>query len=206
MKYNFNIKDKQRFVVIVIVSLLFCVSVIVAYAEITMLSSNEHIVDTFDQLPEHQVGVVFGGGMDAPGIQSQDQKDRVTLGIDLYKKSIVQTLLLTGDDGSFRANETEYMRAQAVYGGVPLYIVEVDGKGFRTFESCKRLKEEYNYTKVIAVSQRYHLKRIIYLCSQVGVEVTGIAADDYLDKKAVSHFREPFARVKGIIDVIIYNF
>lgn len=204
---KFQIKDKQRFAVIVIASLLFCVTALVAFAEITMLSSNQYIINNINDLndKEFPIAAIFGGGMDAPGVQSQDQKDRVAVGIDLYKKNKVKTLLMTGDDGGLRYNEVDFMRAQAVYDGVPLYSVEVDGKGYRTFESCRRIKEKYKYKKILVVSQKYHLRRIIYICNSFGINTTGIAADEYLDKKGVSHFREPFARVKALLEVSLYN-
>ncbi len=205
MKYKININKNERLAATVIALLIFVIMLIVGFAEITMLSSNKNIVANISDLKEYQVGVIFGGGMDSIGIQTEDQKERVSLGIELYKKNKVKTLLMTGDDGELRNNEVDFMRAQAVYSGVPLYSVEVDGKGYRTFESCKNLKEKYGYSEILVVSQRYHLKRIIYICEQMGINTTGIAADDYLEKKAVSHFREPLARVKALIEVWLYK-
>lgn len=182
---------------------LFFLIIIVGYSEYRMQASIPFIESDMSKLPRDQVVVVFGGGMDVPGVQSADQKDRVTTGVDLYKQGIARRIIMSGDDGSKRDNEVDYMRAQAAYQGVPLYVIEMDGKGYRTYETCRRLKERFGHDRIVAVSQEYHLKRIIYLCSAFGVETIGVPADIYLGKKSRSHLREPFARVKAVLDVFV---
>ncbi len=194
-------KKKLLLALGVSVFLLSCVLALIVYAQVVIYKYNDHIITNIDELQQDNYTVVFGGGMISPGVQSLHQKERVETGVTLYKKGIASHLLMSGDDGTYKVNEVPFMKAQAVYSGVPVYEISVDGKGFRTIETCKRLATEQKQKKVIAISQQYHLTRIAYLCDFYNVEVIGVPAELVLKQEKVVSIREIFARVKAVLEV-----
>ncbi|MBP9709916.1 YdcF family protein [Patescibacteria group bacterium] len=121
--------------------------------------------------------MVLGASVKLDGTPSDALRDRVMVGIQLYKEGKVSNLLMTGDDGGFHANEVATMKRLAIEAGVPEKDILVDGHGYRTYESCKRAVQTFNIRQAIVVTQRFHLARALYLCSHLGMDAQGVAAD-----------------------------
>lgn len=150
------------------------------------------------------VALVFGGGMKDDGVtMSEMQEDRVKRAIQLYKAGKVQKLIMTGDDGGNNADEVGAMKKYAMENGVPATVIEIDPHGYNTFKSCSRAKQVFHLDEVIAISQTFHLSRILYFCSHDGIETTGLSADlrDYgwRGKIWTGGLREWLARVKAVV-------
>lgn len=159
---------------------------------------SQYIVRDINQLPEREIALVFGGGMEDDGLQSKMQEMRVKTAVELYKKGKVKKLMMTGDDGRVRFDEMRAMVYYARVNGVPVYDIMTDPHGYRTYESCYREKYVYNLASVTAISQEFHLPRIIYFCRNFGIDTIGFSADYQgyaLDFKMA--VRETLARVKG---------
>ncbi|MBP6944999.1 YdcF family protein [Patescibacteria group bacterium] len=121
--------------------------------------------------------MVLGASVKLDGTPSDALRDRVMVGIQLYKEGKVSNLLMTGDDGGFHANEVATMKRLAIEAGVPEKDILVDGHGYRTYESCKRAVQTFNIRQAIVVTQRFHLARALCLCSHLGMDAQGVAAD-----------------------------
>jgi SanA protein len=150
------------------------------------------------------VALVFGGGMKDDGVtMSEMQEDRVKRAVQLYKAGKVQKLVMTGDDGGNNADEVGAMKKFAIENGVPATGIEIDPYGYNTFKSCSRAKQVFHLDEVIAISQTFHLSRILYFCSHDGIETTGLSSDlrDYgwRGKIWTGGMREWLARVKAVV-------
>lgn len=133
---------------------------------------------SLQDLEHAPVAVVLGASVKRDGTPSDALQDRVQTAIRLYKMGKVGKLLMTGDDGGFHVNEVATMKRMALEAGAPEQDVIVDGHGYRTYESCKRAVEVFGIKEAILVTQRFHLYRALYLCTQLGMnEVQGISAD-----------------------------
>ncbi len=150
-------------------------------------------------VPERHIALIFGGGMKAPGIMSDMQTDRVIQGVALYNAGKVKKLMMTGDDGAYYSDEVTFMKQYAIELGVPLEDILVDPHGYRTYESCYREFHVYGMTSTIAVSNKFHLSRIAYLCQGFGIDTLGVAADlrDYGFDEYKMNVREALARLKA---------
>ena len=124
-----------------------------------------------------EYAIVLGASVKQDGTPSDALYDRIATAVELYNDELVEKLLMTGDDGKFHVNEVEIMRRTAVELGVPESDVEVDGQGYRTYESCKRAKQILHIDQAVIVTQRFHLGRAIYLCGSFGIDVQGEPAD-----------------------------
>lgn len=106
-------------------------------------------------------------------------KDRLDTAIDLYKKGVAKKLLMSGDHGGEYYNEVGAMKIYAIKSGVPSEDVFMDHAGFSTYESLYRAKELFGCNKLIAVTQRYHLYRTVYLGESMGIDISGVSTNDY---------------------------
>lgn len=152
--------------------------------------------------PASSVALVFGAGLKRNGTPSDALGDRVQTAVDLYQAGKVRKLLMTGDNGSSDYDEVTAMKRYAVARGVPADDVVLDYAGFRTYDSCYRAKAIFSVNDVIAVSQAFHLPRIIYLCQSRGIVTAGMVADkrDYRGERSWA-VREFIARTITWLEV-----
>ena len=120
---------------------------------------------------------MLGASVKLDGTPSDALRDRIDIGIRLYKENKVDALLMTGDDGAFHADEVATMKRLAVEAGIPEKDIWVDEHGYRTYESCKRAIEVFGVKQGIIVTQKFHLPRALYLCSHLGMQAEGVSAD-----------------------------
>ncbi|MFA6427004.1 MAG: ElyC/SanA/YdcF family protein [Candidatus Magasanikbacteria bacterium] len=151
-----------------------------------------------DQVPTTTIALVFGAGVKRDGTPSDALRDRVLTGVELYKAGKVKKILMTGDNGSNRYNEVIPMKKVATDEGVPEEDIVLDYAGFRTYDSCYRARDIFGVTTTIAISQEFHLPRILYICNSLGVQTVGIFADrqNYVDE-SIWAVREFLARFKA---------
>jgi SanA protein len=171
---------------------------IVLYANAVILWRPGRIEERVERVPHARIALVFGGGMKSTTTMSELQEDRVIRAIELYKAGVVDILVMTGDDGARIIDEVHPMRDYAIAHGVAAEDVAIDPHGYRTYESCYRAGRVYGMNDIIAISQRFHLSRILYMCNTLGVQTIGVAAD--LRPYAAfwkMQLREVGARVKG---------
>lgn len=172
-----------------------------------ILREQQYIVRDEQILSTTSVALVFGGGMQRDGNQTQMQADRVSKAVELYSSKKVSKIMMTGDDGANNANEVDAMWSQAKDLGVPISDILIDRHGYRTYESCYREANILGIKKVVAVSQSFHLPRIIYFCRHFGIETIGVSADlrSYGWQSIFMNVREWMARVKGVWQVEVTN-
>jgi SanA protein len=103
--------------------------------------------------------------------------DRVKMAAELYRAGKVRALLFTGDNSLDNYNEPEVMRQYALNLGVPDDAITLDYAGFRTYDSCYRARDIFQVSQAILVTQRFHLDRALLVCSQLGINAVGVAAD-----------------------------
>ncbi|HWR00199.1 MAG TPA: ElyC/SanA/YdcF family protein [Candidatus Methylomirabilis sp.] len=153
-------------------------------------------------VPHQPVAIVLGASVKQDGTPSAALEDRILSGVDLYKAGIVDSLLMTGDDGQFHINEIKTMVRVAREAGVPDKAIRTDGHGYRTYESCKRAHDVFGVTDAVVVTQRFHLGRALYLCNRLGIDTIGYAADRRSYDLVVSFWlRDLLSSLKAFIDV-----
>jgi vancomycin permeability regulator SanA len=123
--------------------------------------------------------VVFGAQVHADGRPSTSLKDRMDTGIDLYKARLVDYIIVSGGVGDSGFNEAIVMRDMAVEGGVPADRVVVDSGGVNTNATVAGTVPffgEDGWTRILAVSQYYHLPRIKLAYQRAGWDVLTVPA------------------------------
>jgi vancomycin permeability regulator SanA len=155
--------------------------------------------------PARSAILVLGASVHPDGTPSDALIDRVKTGVSLWRQELGPSLWLTGDDGRFRSPEISAMQSLAESLGMPSAAIETDGEGYRTYESCKRAKEQ-GIEDALIVTQRFHLARALYLCSRLGMTVRGVAADlqPYQEIRWFA-LRDLLASVKAWWDINIHT-
>ena len=96
------------------------------------------------------------------------------------------------------------MRNYLIKAGVPAERVIADPGGFDTYQSCLRAKKIYGLSRLLMVTQSYHLPRAVATCRALGIDAIGVG-DDSARQYRVSWLRgaiwDQLACVKTIADL-----
>lgn len=123
------------------------------------------------------IAIILGASVKPDTTPSDALRDRLLVGVKLYQSHQVKQLLVSGDDGAYRADEVDSMKKFLIENHVPEKDILVDGHGYRTYESCKRAASVFHITSALVVTQRFHIARAVYLCDHLGVHAIGITSD-----------------------------
>lgn len=148
--------------------------------------------------------MVLGCGIEDEETPSPMLKDRLDVGIELYKQGAAPKILLTGDNGTEQHNEIHVMLKYTKEAGVPEKDIFCDHAGFSTYESMYRAGSIFNAERVIVVTQTYHQYRALYIGDKLGLEVMGVASDQqtYFGQ-SFRESREILARIKDFFKSIL---
>jgi SanA protein len=196
----------QLFTRLKMVVLWIVLVAIFVVAWIVMSVQTKHLSDILTQTSEVPTkvpyAIILGASILPDGTPSDALRDRLTVGEALYREGKVERLLVTGDDGGFHSDEVDSMKAYLIKEGIPEDAITVDGKGYRTYESCKRAHDEFKIDHAIVVTQRFHIGRALYLCNALGVESQGLTADLETYKKSTFFWaRDLVASVLAFWDI-----
>ena len=187
---------KKRYVFLIAVGALavlmavFVLTVNLIVIGTTVGSVGEPFADT------EAYAVVLGAKVHEGGRLSDMLRDRMETAILLYKEGKVTGLLLSGD-GRGEWSEVKYMKAYAMEHGVPEEDILEDPEGYSTYETMLRAKEVYGLESIVAVTQKYHLYRALYIAEDIGMQARGADADlDVYSGQLYRDFREILARIK----------
>lgn len=194
MTYLFKIVWRGAVVLVLFIALI---------TSLIKLQSGPFIKAKAQDLPVSQTAILLGAYVSPNGVLSTVLRDRADTAIMLYREGKVDTILVTGDDGSVDYNEVNPIREYLLDKGVPSRAIFLDHAGFDTYSSMYRARDVFMVDSAIIVTQSFHLPRAVFIAKRLGIDAYGISADkrEYLFKNSV---RELFASVKAYIDVL-YN-
>jgi SanA protein len=163
---------------------------------------------TFSQedVPVRRVAIVFGAQVRRDGTPSAVLRDRVQTAVALYQSGKVEKLLMSGDNSVDYYNEPEAMRQYALSMGVPAEDIVLDYAGRRTYDSCYRAQAIFGVKRALLVTQRFHLPRALFLCNALGLEASGVEANNLNYRKSslfIWNFREALATAAAFFDLYV---
>ncbi|MDO4176184.1 MAG: ElyC/SanA/YdcF family protein [Bacillota bacterium] len=144
--------------------------------------------------------MVLGASVNPDGTPSPMLKERLDVGIELYKGGVAPKLLLSGDNGQVEYDELSVMKAYALEQGVPEEDIFMDHAGFCTYDSIYRASYIFGVERMVIVTQKYHLFRALYGCKMMNIDAMGVACDtqEYKGDK-YREIREMLARAKDFV-------
>ena len=191
--------------------LLLCAAFLVAGSAVGINAHIKHTAaprilspDEAAALTDVDCILVLGCGVRENGQPSSMLQDRLTRGIELYRRGASPKLLMSGDHGREHYDEVNTMKRFAVEANVPSQDIFMDHAGFSTYESMYRAKEIFKAEKIIIVTQEYHLYRALYIAEKLGIEAYGVSADyRSYGGQFMRDVREILARCKDAATVIV---
>ncbi len=127
------------------------------------------------ETPHHaDAALVLGAKVGDDGVPSVFLTERVELGVSLYKRGIVDVIVMTGATrGDY--DEPGTMREMALALGVPDEAIVLDREGWDTFDSCWNAAggTVEDLDSVVVVTQEFHVARATWLCQQAGLDAEG---------------------------------
>jgi SanA protein len=176
---------------------------LVALANVYVLTSGGDSTDTVADVPHAEVAIVPGALVEPDGDLSAMLAARVEQASRLWHAGKVEKILVSGDHGTWKYDEPDTMRKALVRDGVAPRDVFEDHAGFDTWATMVRAKSIFGVRDAVVVTQGFHMPRALYLADEAGIDATGLTADlqpwGYQGRK--SAVREVLSRVKAIADV-----
>ena len=127
---------------------------------------------------------VWPGGQPSPALQR-----RVMHAVDLMQRGYAAHLLVTGGMGQYPPTEAEVMQRLAVAHGIASRCVLREEQATSTFESallCCDILRQHRWSRVLVVTDRYHLPRALLAFRSCGIRAVGSATKG----KPARHLRQ----------------
>lgn len=164
------------------------------------------IYSDVNAISKSYTALVLGAKVYQNGHLSSVLKDRVDAALELYKAKKIKRFLLSGDHGTTNYDEVNQMKAYLLKKGVSKHAIFLDHAGFDTYQSIYRAQYIFKANDIIIVSQKFHLKRALYIAKSLGLQAQGYSADKHtygIAKKMI--LRESLANVKAFLELLIHK-
>ena len=130
------------------------------------------------KIPAVDVALVLGTAPIGPeGGPNRYFVYRLDAAAGLYRAGKAKYFIVSGTREG-RYDEPTAMRAGLIERGVPAEAIYRDFGGARTLESIVRARRVYGQTRLVIVSQRFHLARALFLALHEGIDARGVEARD----------------------------
>lgn len=147
-----------------------------------------------DQVPSAPVALVLGAQVYPNGMPSRFLRARLDLALALLERGTVERLLLSGDAQAPEYDEPAAMRAHVRAAGVPDDRMVLDPYGLDTYDSCVRAREVYGITRLVIVTQSYHLPRAVGTARLLGLDAAGVGDRTVRVREDGRGLSEPWVR------------
>ncbi len=170
---------------------------------LTDKTAEKYIADSYDL--EADCIIVPGAGVVGDRV-SLTLARRLDKAIEIYNKSGIDRIIVSGDHGRTEYDEVNVMRSYLSERGIPIENIFMDHAGFSTYDTLYRARDVFMVKKAVIVTQRLHLMRALYIADRIGLEAQGIIADEgSTASRTVQEIREYPARVKAFLQCNILH-
>lgn len=160
--------------------------------------------DTAD-VPHRPDAVVLGAAAWKDG-PSPLLARRLDLAVRLYEDGRVERVIVSGDNREVSGRETDTMTAYLLARGVPADRVEADPHGYRTWDTCVRVRDLFGVRAATMVTQSFHLPRAIALARAAGIDAVGVGDASLGARRRstlIGYAREVAAAAKAARDAVL---
>lgn len=169
----------KKKIIIIMWVLIFCLVIILGLNTYVCVTAKNNMYESAEYKNEKSDCIMVLGCGVRGSEPSPMLKDRLDTAIELYKSGAAEKILMSGDHGGEFYNEVGVMKIYAIKNGVPAEDIFMDHAGFSTYESLYRAKELFGINNLLAVTQRYHLYRTVYLGEVLGINISGVSTENY---------------------------
>ena len=169
-----------------------------------IMSVEKNIINISDLSNEKYDAVLVLGCKAYSDRPSSMLANRLEKGKEVYNHTKTK-IILSGDHGKDSYDEVNIMKSYMLNYNIDSKDIFLDHAGFSTYDSLYRAKNIFGAKKIIIVTQKYHMYRALYIAKKLGIDATGIVADDINNEFIMfkNEVREILSRNKNFIKVII---
>ncbi|WP_017570040.1 SanA/YdcF family protein [Nocardiopsis halotolerans] len=156
-------------------------------------------------VPHRPVAVVLGAAAWEDG-PSPLLARRLDLAARLYESGRVDRILVSGDNREVSRHETDTMTAYLREQGVPAERIDADPHGYRTWDTCVRVRDLFGVREATMVTQSFHLPRTVALARAAGIDAVGVGDPSMGARRratVIGYAREVGAAVKALRDAVL---
>ncbi len=165
-------------------SKIFIILLLLTSSSFIVFANESSIYLDIKKVPSKKAALVLGTAKYiAKGKQNYFYTYRIKAAVKLWKAKKIDAIVVSGDKSTYY-DEVTSMYKDLIKAGVPALNITRDFAGFRTFDSIVRAKEVFALDDYIIVSQKFHLKRALYIAHEKGQKAIGFAAKDIKGTKA----------------------
>ncbi|WP_017543682.1 SanA/YdcF family protein [Nocardiopsis prasina] len=160
---------------------------------------------TVDSVPHRPVAVVLGAAAWSDG-PSPLLARRLDLAVRLVEAGKVDRVIVSGDNREVSRRETDTMTDYLVAHGVPADLVTADPFGYRTWDTCVRMRGLYGVDAATMVTQSFHLPRTVSLARAAGIDAVGVGDPSLGARRRstlIGYAREVGAAGKALKDALL---
>lgn len=174
-----------------------------ATCNVVILASDRSTTDSVELSPRADAALLLAGRVKPGGRPSAMLADRIRAAAALQREGRVRRILVTGDEAL--RGHVSVMARELRRLGVPEHALVLDPFGIDTWDSVLRARDVFRVRSLIAVTQRFHLPRTLWLAHRASLPATGLEADraNYGRDGRSERAREVLARVKAVGDVVL---
>ena len=191
----------------ILIPIILFFSVIVLIPIITrvvLIAWSRHLCFPVQTAPCHSTAIVFGAGLEKNGQPSKVLMERIQTAVSLYHSGRVRKVIFSGTNRWIYYNEPMAMKLAGIQAGIPEQDILIDPDGFRSFNTCYNAKNMYQINEAALITQSFHLPRVLFIASNLGIEAHGIIAKHEIhrvDDVIWWHIREIPATIRAFWDI-----
>ena len=145
--------------------------------------------------------VIIPRGLTTEGGVSAILYDRLIAGREIYIQGHANKIIVSGNYA-----ETSTMRDFLVNRGVPYEDILLDSRGFNTYYTLYRVRNDFDYDRIIVVTQSHYLHRAVYTGNMLGMETIGVTSDFGTHRGTFGDsVNESMARIRAFFDTEIFR-
>lgn len=200
-------KKRQVFLMLAALMITSLSGVILLLPTILIRQETQGDIHQSENAPTADMIVVLGASVykDKP---SSTVERRLETAISLARAGKAETIVLLGYSDGNQYNEPKVMREyleKNLPATLDINLIE-DTNGGDTYESCYRLSTEYKNRSVLIVTQKFHLHRAVFICSELEVKTEGVVAiNAYQYNRVENAVREVFASWKALFELFVLH-
>jgi len=190
---------------VVAIICLLLLSAVYGAGALIRISAKGRTYSSVADIPHRGVGLVLGCSRQlADGRGNLFFAYRINAAAQLFHARKIDAIIVSGDNHRVGYDEPTDMKDALVAAGVPPERIYCDYAGFRTLDSVVRAKAIFGQTDITVISQQFHNQRAIYIARRRGIDAIGFNAREVdAHNSARTKFREHFARVKTVLDMLL---
>lgn len=120
---------------------------------------------------------------------------RFTTALELYRKGVVEHILLTGGSGNLLENsfnEADWVKEQLLKMGIPASAILVERNSRSTLENAEFSKKVIDSANLappyVLVTSAFHMRRASWIFKKEGMDVISYSCNDIIDKDKKTSF------------------